>query len=139
MMTDKHVHHPDPHCDPTPAPPPVVTPHTGEGAATVSGLLPPSAAVGDPSFVLRVLGAGFTEESVIVFGGVDEPTTFFSEGELTTVMNMDVWLGPDPAIACEVRTGLLLSNTVTFEMQPARPVPLDPAYASQPTPKIDLI
>ena len=70
---------------------------------TVAQLLPSSAAIGDPSFVVRVIGTGFTETSVINFADQDEETTFVSEVELTTGVNMDVWLGADPALKVLVR------------------------------------
>jgi hypothetical protein len=62
---------------------------------TVSSLTPNSAEIGDPSFTIHVHGTNFKPDSVIVFAGQDEPTTFVSETELTTGVNMSVWLGPD--------------------------------------------
>lgn len=102
-------------------------------------LLPASAAIGDPSFVLRVIGAGFDATSVIVFAGQDEETTFVSDTEVTTGVNMDVWLGEDPAISVLVRTSGKDSNPLTFAFLPARVVPLDPAHASIPVPVIEQI
>jgi hypothetical protein len=108
-------------------------------APAISGLAPPSAAVGDPSFSLRVLGSGFTDASVIIFAGHPEPTTYFSDGEVTTGMNMAVWHGAD-ALSVVVRNpDGQESNQVTFDLQPPRAVPLDPAAASQPSPAVDLI
>jgi len=119
------------------------TPTLDEGAAptvVITALAPASAAVGDPSFVLRVLGAGFTRDSVIVFAGQDEPTTYFSDGEVQTGMNMPLWQGADPAIPCLVRNADgAVSNTVHFVMDPPPAVPVDHAAASKPFPVIDLI
>ena len=109
-------------------------------APVVATLHPSDAAVGDPSFILRVLGSGFTRDSVIVFAHQDEPTTFFSEHELTTGMNMPLWVGADPAIPCLVRNADgQTSNTVVFALAPPRAVPLDHAHASKPTPSVDQI
>jgi hypothetical protein len=65
-------------------PPPVVT-----------ALEPATVAIGAPSFTLHVRGTGFLAGAVIVFGGHDEPTTLVSPTEVTTGVNMAVWLGPD--------------------------------------------
>jgi hypothetical protein len=61
----------------------------------ISTLTPNSAELGDPSFVLHVHGTGFKTGSIIVFAGVEEPTTVVSPTELTTGVNMAVWVGPD--------------------------------------------
>jgi hypothetical protein len=120
----------------------VVTPHDADALPppTVSGLLPSSAAIGDPSFVVRVIGTGFTDTSVINFADQDEPTTFVSDVELTTGVNMDMWLGADPALKVLVKnTDGQTSNSVDFAMTPPRDVPLPEAHASIPVPTMDLI
>ena len=40
--------------------------------------------IGSTDFTLRVIGTNFTDTSVIVFNGGDEPTTFVSDTELET-------------------------------------------------------
>jgi hypothetical protein len=115
---------------PDPVPPP---------ATTLTALLPATAAIGDPSFTLRVIGSGFDETSVIVFAGQDEPTTYTGSTELTTGVDMRVWVGPDPAVPVLVRTGTEETATLTFAFAPPREVPLDPAYASKPSPVVNLI
>lgn len=115
------------------------TPTTG-----ATSLLPPSAAIGDPSFMLRVVGYGFDASSVIVFAGNDEPTNHVSDTELTTGVNMDVWLGVDPAIPVSVRTTLAdgteeTTNELLFAFTEPREVPLPEAHASQPIPSMNLI
>jgi hypothetical protein len=113
---------------------PVARNADGPLAPVVMALAPASAAVGDPSFSLRVLGAGFDANAVIVFAGQDEPTAYFSEGELVTGMHMPLWQGPD-TLACLVRNpDGQESNTLTFDLQPPRAVPLDPAAPSKPSP-----
>jgi hypothetical protein len=89
--------------------------NAGIGPPRVLALVPASAAIGDPDFTLRVLGSNFKADSVIVFAGNDEPTTLVSPNEVTTGVNMAVWLGADPAIPVKVRGGDgTLSNVVPF-------------------------
>jgi hypothetical protein len=54
----------------------------------IVSLDPPSAVLGSPSFTLRVSGTGFTPGSVIMFNGSEEPTTFVSNLEVTTEVDM---------------------------------------------------
>lgn len=53
----------------------------------VYGLDPAVARVGDPATTLRVRGAGFVPGAVIVWNDGDEPTTFVSPAEVTTIVN----------------------------------------------------
>lgn len=62
---------------------------------TIASLNPNTAVLGTPSFDLHVMGSNFDRFSVINFAGHDEPTTFVSDKELTTGVNMDMWHGPD--------------------------------------------
>jgi hypothetical protein len=55
----------------------------------IESLEPSSAALGSPSFTLHVKGTGFKEDSVILWNGSPEPTTFVSATELTTGVNME--------------------------------------------------
>ena len=64
-------------------------------APALTALAPDTAVVGAPSFDLHVTGTGFTAQSVITFAGHDEPTTVVSDMELTTGVDMALWLGPD--------------------------------------------
>jgi hypothetical protein len=90
---------------------------TGGGgtAPVLDSLTPATVALGAPSFTLHVRGSGFVDGAVIVFAGQDEPTTWVSETELTTGVDMSVWTGPDPAVPVVVR-GLdgAVSNTLLF-------------------------
>lgn len=61
---------------------------------TLTSLVPPNAVIGSASFDLHVHGTNFTPESVIIFAGVEEPTTFISATEVTTGINMPLWTGP---------------------------------------------
>lgn len=81
----------------------------------VNSLVPNSVAIGQPSFDIHVMGTGFTPTSVIVFNGYDEPTTFVSETELTTGINMDVWTAPSAPLPVHVRNADgVLSDPQTF-------------------------
>lgn len=87
----------------------------GPGTApTISSLMPNTAVIGDPSFTLHVHGTGFTAESVIVFNSFDEPTTLVSDTEVTTGVNMTVWLAPTTPLPVSVRTGAAMSNVLSF-------------------------
>jgi len=82
---------------------------------TVTSLEPNTTPIGVPSFDIHVKGTNFTEGSVIVFNGFDEPTTFVSETELTTGINMDVWTAPSAPLPVGVRgEDDALSNTMDF-------------------------
>lgn len=130
--------------DEPPASTPQAEPTPEAPAPTLSVLLPGSARIGDPSFALRVIGTRFDPTSVIVFAGQDEPTTKVSAGELTTVVDMTLWQGPDPAIPVLVRNDGdgTVSNTLLFAFEPAlvpTPVADDPAAASRPAPYVHTI
>ena len=79
----------------------------------VTSLSPNTAVIGDVTFDVHVLGTGFTEESVIVFNGIDEPTTFVSNTELTTGVNMPLWTAP-ASVPVLVRNATVESNPVNF-------------------------
>jgi len=70
----------------------------------VTALVPDTVVLGSPSLTLHVQGTGFTAASVITFAGHDEPTTLVSPTEVTTGIDMSVWLGPD-AVPVTVRNG----------------------------------
>jgi hypothetical protein len=90
------------------------TPPEGAGAApVVSAIEPASCAIGDPDFTVYLAGTGFTENSVIVFAGNDEPSTLEGDGTLSTGVNMAMWHGPD-TVQVGARNGDKLSNLVDF-------------------------
>ena len=63
-----------------------VTPTYDPPALTT--LTPATAVLGAPNFTLHVGGSGFKSGAVILWNGGAEPTTFVSETELTTDVNM---------------------------------------------------
>src|SRR4029453_16429414 len=87
---------------PAPVPPP---------APVVAALEPDTAALGDPSFTVRVLGTDFAADAVIVWNGGDEVTTYVSATELTTGVNMAT-VTVAIAVPVAVRNGAVLSNEV---------------------------
>jgi hypothetical protein len=86
---------------------------------SINSLSPGSATIGDPSFTLHVMGKGFKEGSVIVFAGMLEPTTRVSDTELTTGVDMSVWLGPDSIPVMVQSSDGVLSDPVMFVFSPA--------------------
>jgi hypothetical protein len=83
-------------------------------APVLTSLSPATAAIGAASFTLHVHGTGFAAGAVIVFAGRDEPTTVVSATEVTTGVNMAVWLGPD-AVPVVVRAADgATSNALSF-------------------------
>ena len=92
----------------------VIEPPAAGTPPTVTGLSPNSAVLGSPSFTLHVLGTGFVAGSTIVFAGNDEPSTLVSPTELTTGVNMAVWLGPDALPVLVRNPDGLVSAPMTF-------------------------
>jgi hypothetical protein len=79
----------------------------------INTLSPNTIAIGDPDATLHVFGTGFKSDSKIFFNGIEEPTTFVNAGELSTGINMSVWLDPQVATVT-VRNGSVESDPATF-------------------------
>ena len=106
-------------------------------APTLIGLVPNTCALGEADFTVSVQGTGFDAESVIVWGGADEPTTFVSETEVTTLVKPSVVTAPT-TLPVLVRNGLgeesnALDFTWTAAVEPPSP---DPARRPTITPAI---
>jgi len=86
-------------------------------APLVSALTPGSATIGDPSFDIHVHGSNFTPESKIIFNGFEEPTTFVSAGELTTGVDMSVWLAAATVPVAVQNGDGVISNAQSFVFQ----------------------
>ena len=84
---------------------------------SVTSLDPSECTLGEPSFTMYVSGDNFFADSVIVFAGQDEPTTF-ADGKLSTGINMDMWHGPD-VVKVSVVNGPEKSNEVDFTFNEA--------------------
>lgn len=102
----------------------------GIAAPTITSLSPATVALGAPNFDVHVLGENFAPDSVIVFNGHDEPTTINSDGDVSTGVDMAVWLAP-ASVPVQVRAGGNLSNVAPFTFTAARagdPTPPTPRH-----------
>jgi hypothetical protein len=96
----------------------------------VTSLNPSSVVIGSPSFDVHVIGTGFKPDSVIMFAGREEPTTFVSATELTTGVDMSVWAGPDAVPVAVLNADGILSDPMNFtftdptarKVEPVKPV-----------------
>jgi hypothetical protein len=87
---------------------------TGE-APDLESLDPDEADAGDATdIVMHVHGTGFTEQSVIYFNGLAEPTTFVSETEVTTGVKPSLFVVP-AVCPVTVRNGEHESDALEFE------------------------
>jgi hypothetical protein len=96
----------------------------GEDAAPdLESLDPDEADAGDATdIVMHVHGTGFTEQSVIYFNGLQEPTTFVSETEVTTGVKPSLFTVP-AVCPVTVRNGEHESDALEFEfLDPEEPV-----------------
>ena len=99
--------------DPYPPPPDLEAPRV------TTSLTPASAQLGDPPFTLHVNGTGFVQTDTILWNGSPEPTTFVSDTELTTGVDMTTAQVAMP-IPVSVRTFIgSVSNELTFDLLPA--------------------
>jgi hypothetical protein len=86
----------------------------GSGAAPeVNELAPDTAVSGGPDVTMIVDGTGFTADSVIVFDGHDEPTTFISDTQVSTGVKPSLFVVPAEC-PVSVRNGAQSSNELTF-------------------------
>lgn len=93
---------------------PLTPPVAPDVAATVTGLSPDTAVAGDAADIeMSVMGEGFTSASVIIFNGLEEPTTFVSAAQLTTGVKPSLFVVPADC-PVGVRTGSAMSNEIPF-------------------------
>ena len=102
---------------------------------TVTSLNPSTAVLGSPSFIVHVMGTNFTPSSIIVFAGQEEPTTFVSDKEITTGVNMDVWLGPDAVPVSVLNADGIQSDPQMFTFTEAGVQQSAPIVTPMPTTK----
>jgi len=90
---------------------------TGQTAIppVVTSLNPSTAVIGAPSFTLHVMGTGFLPSSEIQWNGSPEPTTFVSDTELTTLVDMSTAVVA-ASIPVAVLNGGVLSDPMTFDL-----------------------
>lgn len=89
-------------------------PPVEETTPVLTSFSPASAEKDSPDFTLSCIGTGFNETSVIVFAGVDEPTTLVSPTEVTTGVKPSLGWGTDVGIPVCIRNGEVYSNTADF-------------------------
>jgi hypothetical protein len=86
-----------------------------DAAPDLESLDPDEADAGDATdIVMHVHGTGFTEQSVIYFNGLQEPTTFVSETEVTTGVKPSLFVVP-AVCPVTVRNGEHESDALEFE------------------------
>jgi hypothetical protein len=78
----------------------------------LASLSPNTVVSGSPDFVLSCIGTGFTPNTVMKFGDYDEPTTFVSETEVTTIVKPSLFA--PAAVPVLVRNGDVLSEPLDF-------------------------
>ncbi len=103
----------------------------------VTSLTPSSAIIGSASFTLHVRGTGFKAGSIIVFAGIEEPTTHVSDTELTTGVDMSLWVGPDAVPVLVKSPEGVLSTPSNFVFMPASGVRTTDVPVKTEIPKIE--
>lgn len=73
--------------------PETITPPDPALAPTIVSLDPDTAVLGSADFTLRVLGMNYTEQSLIIFAGQEEPIVFVSAEEITTIVKPSLGWG----------------------------------------------
>jgi len=83
-------------------------------APTLDSLSPATAVSGDAAdIVMSCIGTGFTPDSIIVFNGYIEPTTFVSDTEVTTGVKPSLFAVP-AVCPVEVHTGSQVAGPIDF-------------------------
>jgi hypothetical protein len=86
--------------EPIPAPP------------ALTSLSPDTAVSGDPDFVLSCVGTGFGPNTVIRFSDFDEPTTFVSDTEVTTIIKPSLFA--PVVVPVSVHEGPIYTDPIDF-------------------------
>jgi len=86
---------------------------------TITSLDPDSAETGSADITMTVNGTNFNEDSVIVFGQHDEPTTFISDTQVSTGVKPSLFAPATVPVA--VRNGPAESEAVNFTFTEAAP------------------
>lgn len=89
-------------------------------------LIPPAAMSGDPPITVTAIGTRFLPDSVIVWDGTPAPTTYVSDTELTTEVDLNHAVGEVP-VTVDVN-GTLIAPALAF-MFSAQPPPMLTAIA----------
>jgi hypothetical protein len=83
-------------------------------APVLTELVPDTAEIGSEDFVISIMGEKFDEHTVIWWKDHDEPTTFVSENEVTTLVRPDTIASPE-LLPISVRNGAAFSNVLEFD------------------------
>ena len=111
-LQNPHGTPPDrPDIPPGTLPPPSVAP-------VLSSLAPATAVVGSIDVTVTVNGSGFYPSSVIVWNSGDEPTTFISATQVSTLVKPSTASGAF-SVPITVRNGDKVSNMLTFQFTEA--------------------
>lgn len=89
---------------------------------TLTSVAPNTAALDDADITGIFTGTNFTEDSIIVWNGVDEPTTLISPTQVSTIIKPSVVTSPYTAKAA-VRNGAKITATVDFVFTEPLPDP----------------
>jgi hypothetical protein len=82
---------------------------------TVTALIPDTAECGDTeNIVMIVEGTGFHPKSVITFNGLDEPTTFISQTQVSTGVKPSLFVVPAVCPVAVRNAGFAPSNEMPF-------------------------
>jgi hypothetical protein len=79
----------------------------------LTSISPNTAVLNDPDVTMTCTGEGFSESSVIVFAGQQEPITFVSETEISTVVKPSLPWGA-VTVDVSVKNGTMESDTLEF-------------------------
>jgi len=90
-----------------------LTGQADSSAPVLTALVPDTVAVGDPDFTISVQGEKFDVNTVIWWNDHEEPTTFVSENEVTTLVRPDTIGGP-AVLPVSVRNGAVFSDSLDF-------------------------
>jgi hypothetical protein len=102
--------------DPTPEPPdPEVT------TPTLTSLHPASAPIQTGDITIRILGTGFTNETVMVWNGADDHAAYNNENEMTTVVKTSLSTVPSTCTVAMRNGTSNISNELTFELVDGTP------------------
>lgn len=97
----------------------------GAPLPTLASLEPATAEIGSADVLLHAIGTGFEDGCSIVFNGGEEPTTFVSATEVTTVVKPSLATGPW-TLPVYVRGITGATNSLDFSFtEPVVPPPAD--------------
>jgi hypothetical protein len=100
--------------NPEPPDPDVITP-------SLTSLHPASAPIQTGDMNVRILGTGFTEETVMVWNGADDVAAYISDTEMTTVVKTDMATVPSTCTVMMRNGASNISNVLNFELVDGTP------------------